>query len=71
MSEIGRLGAVAGGDECLYRSARLLAVIRDALPPDTQGHADADALGRAYNAVILIHYPDSRFSEKVREALVE
>jgi hypothetical protein len=70
-SEIGRIGAVAGGDECLYRSVRLLAVMRDALPPDTQGHADAAALEHAYNAVILVHYPESRYSDKVREALVE
>ena len=64
-SEIGRLGTVAGGDECLYRSARLLAVIRDALPPDTQGHADAAGLEHAYNAVILVHYPESRYAAKL------
>ena len=64
-SEIGRLGAVAGGDECLYRSARLLAVIRDALPPDTQGQADAAGLEHSYNAVILVHYPESRYAAKL------
>jgi hypothetical protein len=46
------LGQVIGGD-------------RDALPPDTQGHADAAGLEHAYNAVILIHYPDSRYAAKL------
>jgi hypothetical protein len=70
-SELGRLGAVAGGDECLYRSATLLAVIKDALPPGTQDHAIAAELERVYYSVLLVHYPDSRYSDKVREALVE
>lgn len=65
------LGPIARRDKCLYDTATLLAVIRDVFPPDTEFHAQAAASSHGAYSAILIHFPDSRYADKAREALQE
>jgi len=69
-SELKEVGAVKGGDDCLYGAAIGLQLIADIFPsPIDQRRTEARAI-RFYRA-LLEYYPDSRWAARSRSALDE